>query len=182
MRGFFTRKIPEFDRVLLVESGSRHLVESLLPFIYSSHPVSRFDLFSCYAGTPEGFMRDRGAVYNVNDYSGRPAQRKLLSDLTKNSYDVLGIVCSAEPILATWKFVIAARIPAKVFVLNENGDIFWVDRGHLEAIRNFIAFRAGLTGSGAVRTVARVTMFPFTLLYLLLYAATVHLRRKLRTL
>jgi len=182
MRGFFTRNIPDFDRVLLVESGSRHLIENLLPFIYSSHPVSRVDLFSCYAGAPESFKQDRGEVYNANDYSGRPAQRKILSDLTKKSYDVLGIVCSAEPILATWKFIIAARIAAKVFILNENGDIFWLDRGHLEAIRNFIAFRAGLTGAGAIRTVARVLIFPFTLLYLLLYAATVHLRRKLRTL
>jgi hypothetical protein len=31
-----------------------------------------------------------------------------------------------------------------------------------------------------VRTLARLLMFPFTLSYLLLYAATVHLRRRLR--
>ncbi len=78
--------------------------------------------------------------------------------------------------------MLAARLPGKVFVLNENGDYFWMDHGHLATIRYFILFRAGLTGSGAVRTLARVVLFPFSLLYLILYAITVHLRRSLRTL
>ncbi len=78
--------------------------------------------------------------------------------------------------------MLAARLPGKVFVLNENGDYFWLDRGHLPTIRHFILFRAGLTGAGAVRTLARLVLFPFTLLYLILYAVTVHFRRKLRTL
>ena len=78
--------------------------------------------------------------------------------------------------------MLAARLPGKVFVLNENGDYFWMDHGHLATIRYFILFRAGLTGSGAVRTLARVVLFPFSLLYLILYAITVHFRRILRTL
>ena len=49
-----------------------------------------------------------------------------------------------------------------------------MDFGHLATIRYFILFRAGLTGSGAVRTLARVVLFPFSLLYLILYAITVH--------
>ena len=92
------------------------------------------------------------------------------------------MICSNEPIMTKWKWVLAARLPAKVFILNENGDYFWLDRGHLSNIRNFVLVRAGLTGSGAVRTLARLVSFPFTLLYLILYALTVHLRRKLRTL
>jgi len=84
--------------------------------------------------------------------------------------------------MTKWKWVLAARLPAKIFILNENGDYFWLDRGHLKHIRHFILFRAGLTGSGAIRTIARLVSFPFTLLYLILYAVTVHLRRKLRTL
>ena len=71
-------------------------------------------------------------------------------------------------------------LPAKVFVLNENGDTFWLDYTHFGVIRHFVLFRAGLAGAGAVRTLARVFLFPFTLLYLLLYAATVHSRRALR--
>ena len=84
--------------------------------------------------------------------------------------------------MTKWKWALAARLPGKVFVLNENGDYFWLDHGHLAQIRYFILFRAGLTGSGAVRTLARVVLFPFSLLYLILYAITVHFRRILRTL
>ena len=76
--------------------------------------------------------------------------------------------------------MLAARLPAKVFILNENGDYFWLDRGHLGNIRHFVLFRAGLTGAGAVRTVARLLLFPFTLLYLILYATSAHARRALR--
>ena len=71
----------------------------------------------------------------------------------------------------------AWKLPAKVFVLNENGDYFWLDWAHWSVIRHFILYRAGLSGAGAVRTLALVILFPFTLLYLLLYAATAHLRR-----
>ena len=47
-------------------------------------------------------------------------------------------------------------------------------------IRQFVLFRSGLAGSGAVRTLARLISFPFTLLYLLLYATSAHARRALR--
>jgi hypothetical protein len=82
--------------------------------------------------------------------------------------------------MTKWKWVLALRIPAKVFVVNENGDYFWLDRQHLGVIRRFVLLRSGLAGAGAVRTLARLFLFPFTLLYLLLYAATVHARRALR--
>ena len=46
-------------------------------------------------------------------------------------------------------------------------------------IRRFALLRSGLAGAGAVRTLARLFSFPFTLLYLLLYAMAVHVRRAL---
>ena len=82
--------------------------------------------------------------------------------------------------MTKWKWAIATRLPAKVFLVNENGDYFWLDRGHWRSIRSFVLFRAGLTGSSAVRTLARLLLFPFTLAYLLLYASTVHMRRAWR--
>lgn len=167
---------------MLVESGSRSLVENLLPLLYTRHPEMRADVVTCYAGSPAAFQEDRGTVYSIHDYPGPDGRRRLIGELARGGYGVLGIVCSAEPILFKWKVAIAARVPAKTFVLNENGDSFWLDRGHWSAICGFVAFRADLTGAGAVRTLARLAAFPFTLLYLLLYAATVHLRRKLRTL
>ena len=58
------------------------------------------------------------------------------------------------PIMTKWKWVLVQpRLPAKVFVINENGDYFWLDRGHSRAILHFALFRAGLTGSGAARTI-----------------------------
>ena len=69
------------------------------------------------------------------------------------------------------------RLAGKLFIINENGDYFWFDRLHLGAIRQFVLFRSGLAGSGAVRTLVRLISFPFTILYLLLYATSAHARR-----
>ena len=182
MRRFLSKGIPNFNRVLLVESGSRQLFEDLLRDLYKVHPHMRADLLTCFAGVPDHYRADRGSVYRVGDYRGSRARRKLYAELKSNRYDVTGVICAAQPIMTRWKWMVAARVPAKVFVLNENGDYFWLDRGHLGIIRQFISFRAGLSGAGAVRTLARLAAFPFALLYLVLYAATVHFRRKLRTL
>ena len=82
--------------------------------------------------------------------------------------------------MTKWKVALGLNVPAQVFVINENGDYFWLDRLHLRTIGQFVLLRAGLAGSGAVRTLVRLISFPFTLLYLLLYATTVHARRALR--
>jgi len=182
MRHFFTKSIPPFSRVLLIESGSRDLLENLLPILYQNHPEMKCDLVTCYAGAPRNFRSEQGSLYRVTDYPDSPSRHRLYAELGRNGYVILGIICSAEAIMTKWKWMLAARLPGKVFVLNENGDSFWLDHGHLPAIRYFMLFRAGLTGAGAVRTLARVVLFPFTLLYLILYALTVHLRRTLRTL
>ena len=182
MRHFFTKSIPPFSRVLLVESGSRQLFENLLPVLYQNHPEMRCDVVTCYAGAPKAFREDQGAIYRVTDYRDGASRQNLYNELGRNRYAIVGIICSAESIMTKWKWVLAAKLPGKVMVVNENGDSFWLDRGHLAAIRYFVLFRAGLTGSGAVRTLARVVLFPFTLLYLIMYAITVHLRRTLRTL
>jgi hypothetical protein len=93
---------------------------------------------------------------------------------------LIGIVCSEEPLMLKWKWAIGLRVPAKIFIINENADYFWLDRMHLKIIRQFAVARAGLAGSGAVRTLARLFSFPFALFYLLLYAGVVHARRALR--
>ena len=182
MRYFLSKRVPLFTRILLIESGDRKLYEELLKGLYDLHPGMQADLLTCFAGTPKNFRTDAGRIYRVNDYPGRANRQRLYKELAANRYAIAGIICCAQPIMTKWKWVLAARLPAKVFILNENGDYFWLDRGHLGTIRHFILFRAGLTGSGAIRTLARLLSFPFTLLYLILYAMTIHLRRKLRTL
>jgi hypothetical protein len=105
---------------------------------------------------------------------------RLLRELAANRYTHVGIVCSGEPYLARWKWALALALPAKVFVVNENGDYFWLDRRHLRIIGRFAADRWGLADAGAARTLGRAVAFPFALAYLLLYAAAVHARRAFR--
>jgi hypothetical protein len=178
LRHFFTRAVPPFERVLLVESGGRHLFEALIPGIYETYGgQTDIDLVTCYAGTPAGFQ---GNVYRVTDYTGPQGRQRLYGELKARRHTVAGVICSNEPIMTKWKWMLAARTPAKVFVLNENGDYFWLQWSEWRTIRHFVVYRAGLSGAGAVGTIARLLLFPFTLLYLICYAAAVHLRRKVR--
>ena len=180
MRYFLTGRHPPATAILLVESGSREILERLIPGLRQSWgrgvPVH---LVSCFATLPRGFPPET-PVYRVGDFRGPEGRGELYRELARNRYSHVGIVCSAEPLMTKWKWMLAARIPAKVFVVNENADYFWLDRHHLGPIWGFVLFRTGLAGTGAVRTIARVVSFPFTLIYLLLYATTVHALRALR--
>lgn len=179
LRLFFSRRIPDPRRVLLVESGARALLDNFLPGmrqLYGDHLT--IDIVTCFAGEPQGFQPQKARIYRVTDYPDAEARRKLFEELRNNGYDVIGIVCSAQPIMTKWKWALALRIPAKLFILNENGDWFWFDYSNWRIILYFVAFRAGLTGTDAVLTPLRLLVFPFTFTYLLLYAAWIHLRRK----
>jgi len=170
--------MPGEYRVLLVESGSRNLLEGLLPELYkmlgSGTPV---DLVTCYSGLPAGFPPET-RVYQIADFQGSAGRKRLYRELAGRRYTILGMICSAEPIMAKWKWAIALHVPAKVLIVNENVDYFWFDWSNRKIIGEFALFRAGLTGADAVRSIARLVFFPFTLLYLLLYAGAVHLKRK----
>ena len=181
MRFFFTARLPEVRSILLVESGSRGLLEKVVPGLRQAWGDDlAIDLVSCYASLPQGFDERTTRVYRVADYRGRDGRRRLYRELAARRYSLMGIICSEEPLMLKWKWALTARVPAKVFVINENGDYFWLDRRHLKPIRQFVLLRAGLAGTGAVRTLARVISFPFTFLFLLLYATAVHARRALR--
>ena len=179
MRYFFRRRIPPFDRVLLIESGSRHVFEKFMPRFYAwfGDEITA-DLVTCYPGEPNGYRRASGKVYRVTDYADRAGRKRLYRKLSAGKYNVAAMICSGEPIMAKWKWMLAARLPAKVLVVNENSDYFWLDWGNWRTIRQFIGFRSGLTGAGALRTLARVVVFPAGLAYLLLYTAMIHIRRK----
>ena len=182
MRYFLTGRLPDTTSILLVESGSRGLLEKVIPGLRATWgddiPI---DLVSCFASLPEGFRTETTQIYRVSDYRGRHGRRKLYRELVQKRYSLMGIVCSGEPLMTKWKAALAWQVPAKVFVINENGDYFWLDRLHLKPIRQFVLLRAGMGDAGAVRTLARLVSFPFTLLYLLLYASVVHTRRALRS-
>jgi hypothetical protein len=167
--------------VLLVESGSRHLFDRLIPTIYASYGADIvIDLVTCYGGAPAGLDPAKSTIFRVTDYSGVQGRRRLLKELRARHYTITGIICSAEPIMAKWKWYLALGIPAKTFALNENGDYFWFDRGHLGILAHFALYRAGLTGAGAIPTLGRLLFFPFTVVYLVLFAGWVHLKRAMR--
>ena len=178
MRHFFTRRTPEFTRVLLVESGSRTLFDHFIPALYRFYGDKvEIDLVTCYAGLPEGF---RGKVYRIADYQGRAGRKRLYAELAAGGYPIMGMICSGESIMTKWKWALAAQVPAKIFALNENGDYFWFDWSHWRVMLHFALYRAGLTGSGAIPTIARLVFFPVSLTFLMSYAAAVHLRRFIR--
>jgi len=180
VRYFVSRHIPRPHKILLVESGARSLVEKIAPGLKEAWGDGvEIDLVTCYSGLPADFP-PYTRVYRTGNYRGSEGRSKLFDELRENRYAIMGIVCSGEPILFKWKLAIAWHVPAKVFIINENGDYFWLDRGHLDLARQLVLSRSGLAGAGAVRTLGRAVSFPFTLLYLLLYATTVHARRALR--
>ena len=181
MRYFLTGRLPSVQSILLVESGSREILEKVIPGLRETWgPHVRIDLVSCFASLPRGLDEAATRMFRVSDYRGREGRRRLYAELRARDYSLLGAVCSDEPLMFKWKCALIPRVRAKVFIINENGDYFWLDRRHLKPIRHFVLLRAGLAGSGAVRTLARGISFPFTFLFLLLYATTVHARRALR--
>ena len=177
---FLSRAFPPFEHVLVVESGSRAILETFLPKLYERSPSIRLDLVTCFAGAPNAFRPAQGEVFSVLDYPDAPSREKLFSQLSSRGYLVTGIICSAEPIMTKWKWALAWKVKAKVLIINENADFFWFDRGNWRAIVHFVLFRADLTGGDAVRTLLRLAVFPLSLAYLMIYAGFVHARRALR--
>jgi hypothetical protein len=180
MRLFFSKATPGFERLLLVESGSRYILDNLLPGLREIYGGNmKVDLVTCFMGEPEG-LPEGSRVFRVWEYPDRASRGRLLQELKAGQYTVGGIICSGEPIMTKWKWWLLWKIPAKFFVLNENGDYYWFDYSNWRTMLHFALFRAGLTGGDAVTTITRLVMFPFTVLFLLLYAGLVHLRRKAR--
>ena len=178
MRYFFRRHYPSVSRILLIESGSRHLIEAVVPSLRSIFGESvEIDLVTCYPGVPRGV---NGRVLRVTDYGGASGRNQLWQDLSVREYPVAGLICSAEPIMTKWKWWIAANLPVKIVVINENCDWFPIDRPHWRTILRFVLFRAGLSGGDTVGSLGRFIAFPFMLLYLLVFAAWVHARRLVR--
>src|SRR5215469_11369227 len=177
MRYVLSRRTPVGSRILLIESGSRSLMEGLAPLLRSTWAASYdFDLVTCYGGTPEG-LPGNARIFRVSDYGTPQRRRELIKELRARDYAFAGMICSAEPIMTKWKWMLALRVPAKVFIVNENGDYFWLSRENAQSVRRFALVRAGLEGAGAARTLARLAIFPLSVLFLLLYALWAHAGR-----
>jgi hypothetical protein len=180
LRYFFRHHLPPVTRILLIESGSRVLLEKVIPTLRAIFGEQvEIDLVTCYAGVPQGFD---GKVFHVTEYGGPAGRNQLWADVEARQYPIAGMICAAEPIMTKWKWWLGAKLHSKIFIINENGDWFWLDRAHWRLILTFVLYRAGLTGSSAVPALVRLVLFPLTLGYLVLYAGWVHFRRRLRLL
>jgi len=90
------RDRPQVARILLIESGSRRLIEHVLPGLRRTYGESiPIDLVTCFAGAPEGI----DAVHRVTSHRGPDGRRKLYAALAAKRYSIMGMVCSAEPIM-----------------------------------------------------------------------------------
>jgi hypothetical protein len=182
MRYLLSQREPPPTRVLLIESGSRSLIEGLLPHLRERWARNiPIDLVTCYGGLSDGFGPET-IVYRVTDYHPPDGHKELVRQLRARDYSFVGVICSGEPVMTKWKWWIALRLPAKVFIVNENGDYFWMNRKNVKAIRQFSLIRLGLSGEGSTRTIGRLLIFPFSLLYLLMYAFAAHSGRMIRQL
>src|SRR5271166_3423409 len=95
VRYLLTGRQPEAAAILLVESGSRSIVERLLsPLRESWGNGVPIDLVSCFATLPQGFPPET-RLYRVADYRGPEGRGKLYRELLARGYSHLGVVCSA---------------------------------------------------------------------------------------
>ncbi len=173
-------KAPPIRKILLVESGSRHLLEKLIPnlrMVYGD--ALQVDLCTCFPGLPAALGPD-SKIYRTAEFGSNPSRQSLYRELRANGYDALGIICSAEPIMTKWKWMLAYQAGARTFLINENADYVWFDRLHWKGLAAYARTRLGFEDSGAVRTLARIVLLPLSLIYLSLYALRVHALRALR--
>ena len=109
-----------------------------------------------------------------------PSAGALLRALRRERHPVAAMLCAGDAIMRPWRFALLAMLRAKFLIVNENADFFWLDRGNFGAILQFLLKRTGLRDPFAARTLVRLAAFPFTLAYLLAFAARVHVVRALR--
>jgi hypothetical protein len=181
MRGLFSKACPSFERLLVIESGPRDVAEIFLQHLYEVQKSSHVDLLSCYGGRPQAFDPERGTVYSVHDAAARQNRGRFIRQLLGNRYTIVAILCTGDPVLAKWKWIIALRAKAKILIVNEHAGFFLLDFQHHRFARMMLSLRLGVHQPFQLRLVGELLLMPFTIGYLALYAAYVHARRVLRT-
>ena len=161
-------------RILLVESGPRELGQKAVRRLKAVFPEAQIDVLCCVAASPEGVTRS----WRVQDHAG--GRWALLRQLRRERHAVAAVLMGDDGIMGPWRWAALAALPAKFLIVNENADFFWLDRGHIGPLTQFLQRRSGLGDESVLRTFWRIVAFPFVLVYLLLYAAYVHAVRWIR--
>jgi len=174
MKYFFRRKFPGAADALLIESGSPEVARRALRGIREILPGARYHLLTCWPDPPAGLFR---SVFRAADYPSAWEKIRLLVSFARRRWRVLAILCTGEPILWRWKMLALAVLPAKVLIVNENADFFWLDWDNCRTLRRFLAIRWGVNRDEILSTALRALVFPLTLLYLILTALFLYARR-----
>ena len=174
MKGFFNNAVPPARDILLIESGSQHVLVRALGGIRQVFPEARLHLITCWPDPPQGSF---ASVLRVRDYPGRRAKLRLLTSFRRKPSDVLAVVCSKEPVMYAWKMMALLLVPAKTLIINENGDFFWLDWHNRRTLRRFLQTRWGIVHREFLLTLLRAMAFPLTVLFLLATAAWLYARR-----
>jgi hypothetical protein len=175
-----SRWTPQYERVLVVESGARAAADKFLRGLYSEEQPQRVDILTCYGSAPEAFDASMGQVYFTHNAGSGAARKQLFQRLAGTGYSAVCVLCTGEAIMTKWKWMVAYRVPAKLLIVNENADSFWLDRGHITKVRHMLRERMGLHRITPLRILSQAIRFPFTLAALLAFASVVHARRLLR--
>lgn len=177
MRFFLSRRTPPIDRILVLESGSRELVERLIPRLRATFgDETAIDLLCCRDGEPKG-LRAESLVWRVHEQRDAGARRRLFAELRARKHPAAAVLFSDDPTMAPWKWAALALLPAKFLIVNENADFFWLDRSNWRTITHVARMRWGLAEGSSVRALGRILTLPLAFAFLSLYAAAVHLRR-----
>lgn len=176
MKYFLSGRSPHADRVLLVESGARHVLERAIQGVERGFPGVRLELCTCFPGLPAASASfDR--VWRVTDAPSWGDKWRMAREIAATHPPIAALLFSGDPIMFNWKMALLLLLPSKILLVNENGDFFWLDRPNLPTLRQFVGTRLGMNGEGLLRGASRVAAFPFVLLFLLLVAAVTYSKR-----
>ena len=92
------------------------LLEDLLNGLYDVHPDMTADLVTCYAGRRPSSMPRAGKSIGWAIIPDPAARQQLYSPSSPPTATTsLGIICSAEPIMTKWKWMLALRAARQSF-------------------------------------------------------------------
>lgn len=179
MRYFLTRRAPPVTRILLIESGPRELGEKAIGCLRKAFGADvPIDVLGCRRAPLQGVA----SYADASESRTISARLAVLRRIRRGGYSVAGVLSAGDSTMALWKWAAIAVVPAKFLVLNENVDFFWIDRAHWPNAVALLQQRSGLGGESTVRAMAWFAALPFAALFLLSYAAWVHVARVFRLL
>ena len=181
MKYFLSGSSPAASRILLVESGSRRVLERAIAGVERGFPGVSLELCTCYPGLPSA-VNAFGRVWRVTDALSYGPKWRMAREIAATRPPIAALLFTGEPIMFNWKMLLLVLLPSKILLVNENGDFFWLDRPNLPTLRQFLGARLGMNGEGLLRGLCRAVAFPVVFLFLLLSAGISYVMRWARLL